>query len=781
MNHVYALRRTLSLIAFFFGLLPFSIAATFTVTTTAATGLGSLDQAIQDANSTAGADNIVFAIPGAGPHIITPAFPGLPAITEAVTIDGYTQPGASAGPMATRVILIGINGALAGFSNGLTINADNVTVSGLSISQFGNNGIDIGSGIFTTWLWGNFIGTDPSGLVAAGNANNGINLGGNAGPGGSDGVIIGTNSDGINDNGEGNIISDNGQDGIFGWALTNSIISGNFIGSDRTGTGTTFGNLRHGVLLTVGSTDNRIGTNGDGVNDTEELNGLIMNGSTGITLAAGSNSNAIAGNIIGLNTLGAPAGNDRGIEIINSSNNRIGIDVTHANFAVESNVISSNAYGITLIAEDFFTNIDPNSGNIIAGNYIGTTPTNDVRGNTQNGIRITSDDGVLNVDHIIGSNNDGNSDNAEGNIIANNGVIGIAIGGFPGSSTTTDINGISISRNSISNSGALGIDIVGNPGVTANDDGDPDTGPNEIYNFPVITSNIVALGTNLIVTGISRPGSIIEVYLADGSGEGATFLFRAQEGTTLNGITDAAAGTAMYSDPTYGTFTDNAFEFTVPVSSLPAPLPPGSQLVALGIKPDAGDNSTSEFGPAIALLPVTLTGFKGQLLEGVVKLSWTTSREWNSSHFIVEKSIDGSNYISIGRVNSGVVGGQYSLIDKTALGKVNYYRLRIVDIDQNYTFSKTLLIRNDAEPAVFKLSPNPVGTYLNVSFKLEKDEVVRLNIYDQMGRLSKRYSLQGGRGINAFTISDLGNLSAGNYVVEILGETLSVKQQIIKR
>jgi len=255
-------------------------------------------------------------------------------------------------------------------------------------------------------------------------------------------------------------------------------------------------------------------------------------------------------------------------------------------------------------------------------------------------------------------------------------------------------------------------------------------------------------------------------------------LFRAQEGTTINGIADAASGTANYSDPVYGTFTDNAFEFEVSLTAMAIPIPPGAQLVAIGI--DA-NGSVSEFGPQALILPVTLISFKGQLNDGVAKLSWTTSREINSSHFVVEKSIDGTNYISVGQVNSGMVGGQYSFVDKTALGKVNYYRLRIVDTDLNYTFSKIVVIRNDAEPVVFKLSPNPVSTYLYVSFKLEKEEVIKLNIYDQMGRLTKRYNLQGGKGINAFTLSDLGNLAAGNYVIELQGETLSVREKIIKK
>ena len=782
MNHVYAVRRTFSLIVILLGFLSFSFAqTTFTVTTTAATGAGSLEQAILDANSNPGMDNIVFAIAGPPPYVITPGFPGLSPITESVNIDGYTQTGAATGPIGTRTILIYINGAAAGFSHGLTINADLVTVSGLAIGGFLRNGIQLAGGVADDFIWGNFIGTDPTGVTAAGNNGDGISMGETVG--GSDAIIIGTNSDGTNDDAEGNLIAANGRDGILGWTVSNCIISGNFIGSNRFAVGAAgFGNTRNGILLTVSSSANRIGTNGDNNNDVQELNGIVRNG-VGITLAASSNLNAVSGNLIGVQvppTFTAAGNIGDGITIINSNNNRIGINPAHANPAAESNVISSNGgNGITISAQDFLSgfNTDPSADNIVAGNFIGTTPLNDSRGNGGNGVSITSTDGIANTANIIGSNNDGTGDNAEANVIANNSVIGVAIGNDPPAGGPTEISGNTVSRNSIHDNGALGIDIVGTIGVTANDNGDGDTGPNELYNFPVITSNH-GDGENLKVTGISRPNAIIEVYLSDGSGEGATFLFRAQEGTTINGIADNLGGTAMYSDPVYGTFTDNAFEFEVSLTAMAIPIPPGAQLVAIGI--DA-NGSVSEFGPQALILPVTLISFKGQLNDGVAKLSWTTSREINSSHFVVEKSIDGTNYISVGQVNTGMAGGQYSFVDKTALGKINYYRLRIVDTDLNYAFSKIVVLRNDAEPVVFKLSPNPVSTYLYVSFKLDKEEVIKLNIYDQMGRLTKRYNLQGGKGINAFTLSDLGNLAGGNYVVELLGETLSVREKIIKK
>ncbi len=68
-------------------------AATFTVTSTADSGAGSLRQAITDANNAGGTDTVAFNIAGSGPHTIALATP-LPAITFAATVDGYTQTGA---------------------------------------------------------------------------------------------------------------------------------------------------------------------------------------------------------------------------------------------------------------------------------------------------------------------------------------------------------------------------------------------------------------------------------------------------------------------------------------------------------------------------------------------------------------------------------------------------------------------------------------------------------------------------------------------------------------
>src|SRR5262249_49108643 len=133
--------------------------ATFTVTNTNDAGAGSLRQAILDANASPGADLITFNITG-GPTTITPATL-LPEITDAVTIDGSTQPGFSGAP------IIEINGERAN-GEGLLITAGNSVVRGLVINRFKNSALRFANN-GNNRVEGNFIGTDVTGTKSQGN------------------------------------------------------------------------------------------------------------------------------------------------------------------------------------------------------------------------------------------------------------------------------------------------------------------------------------------------------------------------------------------------------------------------------------------------------------------------------------------------------------------------------------------------------------------------------------------------------------------------------------
>jgi hypothetical protein len=174
-----------------------TLLSTFLVTNTADSGPGSLRQAILDSNVATGQTNTIdFAIPGQGVQTISP-LSALPPITQAVLVDGESQPAFAGTPS------VQIDGSQAGTADGLTITGSNVAVRGLDITNFSQGaGVHItGTSATNDWIYGNFLGTDPTGTQALPN-NEGVQI-----DAGATQNLVGTNGDGVNDTAERNIIS----------------------------------------------------------------------------------------------------------------------------------------------------------------------------------------------------------------------------------------------------------------------------------------------------------------------------------------------------------------------------------------------------------------------------------------------------------------------------------------------------------------------------------------------------------------------------------------------
>ena len=382
--------------------------ATFTVTNTADSGLGSLRQAILDANGTMGADTISFNIPAtdancdATTHVctITPATV-LPMITDTLTIDGYTQPNTSANTLAAgdnAVIRIVVNGATVeagqGLLAGLEIAASNCTVRGLAINTFFRQ-ILISSGSGNV-ISGNFLGTDASGTTVPGSGNQGgrgveVNSVNNT-IGGTTAAarnVIGATGNGI-------------EIGGPGAGATGTLIEGNFIGTDHTGTA--------GLGVGTGIHDN--GVDSITIGGTTAAARNIVSGSNGDGLALSGSSLVVQGNFIGTDVTGTKAvGNATGVSLF-GTNGLIG-----GTTAAARNVISGNrSRGVLL---------ENASNNFVQGNYIGVDVTGTkALGNANDGIGILS--GSPNNNTIGGVTTTPGV--PPGNIISNNGA-GINLNG----------------------------------------------------------------------------------------------------------------------------------------------------------------------------------------------------------------------------------------------------------------------------------------------------------------------------------------------------------------
>jgi len=478
--------------------------ATYTVRNTDDSEEDSLRWAITQANSRPGPDSIEFNINGSGPHTIQLLSP-LPELTEQVVIDGYTQPGSEAAtdtePAVLKIVLDGSSSS--GHLGLLSIDpsASNCKIRGLVISNYDRNGIFIESGASGNVIEGNYIGTDSTGTAAQGNLECGIFIKS------SNNRIGGTTPDARN------VISCNGREGIIIHlsAASGNRVLGNYIGTDTSGT-ISLPNEGIGVAIN-NAPDNLVGGTAPGsrnvitdvsIGNPDATNNQVVGNYIGGINAAGT------GLLLGLDM------RDSAVHIGEASHNVIGPDnvISGArrtvliwsgvsDTSVCDNYIGTDATGQTSIGNGWVGVKIESGHNSIEGNVIS--------GFTGYGIYVQRINEIpsqnIIVDNIIGMNatKDAALPNGNGiliemavnttvsqNLIARNHNTGVAV--------VDDLSiGNCITRNAIYDNDKLGIDLIFN-GVTENDEGDGDTGPNKLMNFPVLTSAMATPG-RLVVKG----------------------------------------------------------------------------------------------------------------------------------------------------------------------------------------------------------------------------------------------------------------------------------------
>ena len=397
------LSRRLTLILGFVAALSSANGATFTVTTVADTGPGSLRQVILDANANPGADQIHFNIAGTAPFTISP-LSALPGITDPVVIDGTTQLGWVAAP------IIELNGASAGLDPGIRLATTQCTIRGLVINRFGLDGIQIDGG-GSHLIVGNYIGTDVAGTTIRANVQEGIYVSGSSGN-----VIGGTSA------ADRNVISGNGDAGIYILYSSGTVVRGNYIGTTANGLAA-LGNVNAGVLVN-NSSGNAIGGAVAGAG-----NVISANGNSGVyILNPGSSFNLVQGNRIGTGADGAAAlGNaGDGVTINNAGNNTVGglnpgegnqisgnlkagiaLQQNAAVNTIQGNLIGTDATGKNALGNAYagITLMDA-TGNTIGGTA--TAARNLISGNLQDGMFISTNSfGNSVLGNLIGLDIDG--------------------------------------------------------------------------------------------------------------------------------------------------------------------------------------------------------------------------------------------------------------------------------------------------------------------------------------------------------------------------------------
>ncbi len=186
------------------------------------------------------------------------------------------------------------------------------------------------------------------------------------------------------------------------------------------------------------------------------------------------------------------------------------------------------------------------------------------------------------------------------------------------------------------------------------------------------------------------------------------------------------------------------------------------------------------------VLPVKLTDFSALLNGSDVSLSWTTASEQNFSHYVIEKSTDGVNYSDLALVfaNGGTnseANYQYKDAQVASATGVVYYRLRMTEKTNTYSYSPIRVIRLGKEAATAQITtyPNPVQSEVRVTLPSAwQGKTVRFELFSATGikvqwidisRASQTESLQ------------MSALPKGFYLVRVQCEGSVAEQKIIRQ
>ena len=190
-------------------------------------------------------------------------------------------------------------------------------------------------------------------------------------------------------------------------------------------------------------------------------------------------------------------------------------------------------------------------------------------------------------------------------------------------------------------------------------------------------------------------------------------------------------------------------------------------------------NYTTLAASCNAAMPLTLLDFYGQIGKQGTQLNWSTSNEVNNAYFSIERSTNGSEYVSIGQLaaaaNSNTTNN-YTFTDVTTSSGPVYYRLVIVDLSGNKTYSNIIEIGSTEN--VITVYPNPFSDHTSIVLKLtDQTSPVYIQINDVAGNMVQ--SLEESGTTSKINIGE--GLKSGIYLVQVNTDSGSYHFKIVKQ
>ncbi len=178
---------------------------------------------------------------------------------------------------------------------------------------------------------------------------------------------------------------------------------------------------------------------------------------------------------------------------------------------------------------------------------------------------------------------------------------------------------------------------------------------------------------------------------------------------------------------------------------------------------------------SISTLPIELLSFTlHQDNENTVELLWTTSKEIDNEHFVIESSEDGVLFEEIGIIsgagNSNILN-YYRFIDRNPHHDISYYRLKQVDFNGSYSLSDIKTIKLSDKSTHINISPNP---FLETIFIESDEKIINIGVFNLQGELMTDLDL------NDKDAYNLSGLAMGVYYILVQSSHQVTTKTIVK-
>ncbi len=182
-------------------------------------------------------------------------------------------------------------------------------------------------------------------------------------------------------------------------------------------------------------------------------------------------------------------------------------------------------------------------------------------------------------------------------------------------------------------------------------------------------------------------------------------------------------------------------------------------------------------------VPVTITRFDAVKSGRSAVISWTTATEVNNKSFEVQRSTDGTHWTSIATVNAkgkAAQGASYETTDKTPVKGNDHYRLKQIDIDGSFSYSKiATLYFNASETVQYQFFPNPAKDKLQVLLNDVTTEKVAIQLINTKGQIMQKMTINNPMN-GSVQVMKVGGLPAGMYIIRVVdGDRVSTSKIII--